>query len=238
MKKFKVENIFVFGESSRVAIKSDLDLIVANPTNEYHILRHYPPISTSYSDKLIGKDYEYFDYQQQKFLQSNIAPKDIEIAYHTKGTKFHPNVAGIENPKGLIAVIKNELQKRIAEKSIKWIQKSTYDTLMLTFDYPRVVGDQGLLPINMLSKKQQFEIKTVSRGSHEGEKLITIKTISGIPKIPTTHISVEINLMPDKQHAFMTAYPSELAPGFPMPNQYREEYEYSKLFWDTHIFIV
>ena len=238
MKKFKVENIFVFGKSSRIAAEDDLDLIVGTPTNEYHILRHYSPLPESYSNTLIGIEYEYFDYQQQKFLQSKISPEDINAAYQIKGTKFYPNVAGIENPRKLIGFIKSELQKRIAQKSMYWIRKPQFDTLMFTLTYPQVVGDQDLIPIATLSKEQQSKIKTIARGNNEGERSIMIKTISDIPKIPTTHISVEINLLRQKSFAYMTAYPSELTPGFPLSNQYSEEYEYNKQFWNTHVFIV
>lgn len=238
MKKFKVENIFVFGKDSRTATETDLGRIVSNPTNEYHILRHYSKLDSSYSNTLIGKEYDYFDYDQQKFKQSVITPEDIETAYQTKGTKFYSHITGIENPTKLIEYTKAELQKLIEKKSAMWIQKSTYEALMFTIDYPVIVGDQDLVSIEALFKQQQSEVKITPRGSHEGEKSIMIKTITGVQKVSTKRISVEINLMSGKAHAFMTAYPSELAPGFPIPSQAPEEYKYSKQFWDSHVFIV
>ncbi len=238
MKKFHVEKIFVFGESIRFAAESDLDLIVANPTNEYHVLRHYPRLPESYSNMLVGEKYEYFDYRQRKFLSSIISRKDIEIAYQTKGTKFYPRVSGIENPRALIGFIKAGLQKLISAKSMTWIQKPQYDTLMLTMMYHEFVGNQDLVPIHTLPRKLRSKVQTISRGNHEGERSIMIKTITDVPKIPTRCISVEINLMPRQPRAFLTAYPGALAPGFPTPNQYREEYQYNKAFWDTHVFLV
>lgn len=44
----------------------DLDKVEINPTNEYHILRHYSYVDAPYIKTLIGKKYWFYDYSQKK----------------------------------------------------------------------------------------------------------------------------------------------------------------------------
>ncbi len=237
MQRFTVENISAFGRSQFPATEADIARVVANPSNEYHILRHYPRLPKEYSDTLVGKSYEYFDYAKKAYLASIVSEEDITTAYQTKGSKFFVNVPGIENPKKLIELIREEFRKRIANGNVFWIQKEMFQLVVFTIDYHHDVGNRDLIPIDSLSSEEQVRVMTVPRGSHSGEKSIMIKTIANIAKRPTKRISVEINVLPNKLHAYLTAYPGEPSPGFPNSNQSPEEYEYSKNFWDNHVFI-
>lgn len=207
MKKFQIENILIYGESSRAATTKDIDLIAANPTNEYHLLRHYPLLPQSYTDTLIGEEYEYFDDRQQRYVRSIISPKDIEAAYRTPKTKFYPGIQGMKTPRELIRQIKNEFHKRISSQGISWIQKSDREVLIFTATYPQPVGDQALV---LVGTQDQLR--------------------------PTNLISVEMNLFPGKSFTYLTAYPGNLTPEFPNKNQSVEEYDYCKHFWETHTF--
>lgn len=224
--------------SSLLATEADVASITANPSNEYHILRHYPRMPVEYSDALLGKDYEYFDYEKNSYVSSTISQDDIEIAYKTKGSRFFENVPGIEDPTKLIELIREEFRKRVVNGDAFWLQKEIFQAVVFTIDYHVVVGYKDLIPINSLSSDEQARVLTVPRGSSGSEKTVIIKTITNISKKPTSRISVKIVRLPNKPEIYLTAYPGEPAPGFPNSNQSPEEYEYSKNFWDNHVFIV
>lgn len=234
MKKFTVENIVLFGESSRFVTVADIDLVVANPTNEYHILRHFLHASEGYVRGLIGQEYEYYDHASQGFVLSVIAEKDIELAYQTRGSKFYSGIRGIKNPCEVIALVKKELRERITRGDMVWIQKTTYDFLIFSIEHSKNVGDKDFVVVDSLSNEQQAHIHMIPRSEREG---IMFRTISGVKKFPTNRFVVEIHLLHGKEFAYITCYPGEVGPPFPDPSQSEEECEYNKHYTDTHVFI-
>lgn len=79
-----------------------------NPTNKFHILRHFEFVEEDYKKTLINELYWYYDYSQEKFVASYISKDDIRHALETIGTKFYKNIPGIENPKKLLELIKEK----------------------------------------------------------------------------------------------------------------------------------
>ena len=234
MEKIIVENIAFYGEDSRSGTDADCDLVVANPTNEYNILRHYLHVSEEYERGLIGKEYEYYDHVSRGFVPSVITEKNIELAYQTRGSKFYSGIKGIENPRELIMVIKKELRERIARGDMFWICKPTHDFLTFSIEYSENVGDKDFVSVDSLSSEQQARIQMVPRSTREG---ITFRTVVGAPKLPTNRFVVQIYRLPEKKFAYITGYPGEVGPPFPDPSQSEEEYEYNKHYTDTHVFI-
>ena len=62
----------------------EIQSIEANPSNEYHILRHFSDIDSQYIDTLLGKDYRFFDYGIKRFTTGIISQYDIDMALETK----------------------------------------------------------------------------------------------------------------------------------------------------------
>lgn len=238
MKQYKIGDITVFGKSYKKMELGDLNRFEINPTCEFHILRHFNSVDPEYSNTLVGQEYFYYDHGQNKFIKSVISPKDIKSALKTKGTKFFPNTEGIETPKKLLLLIKSRLQDKIRDKEIGWIYKEKVTVAMLSFKYKTVVGEEDLIPVSSLSEAEKKRIKKVARSEHSGEKSLYINTIKGIPKPETDIISAQILETKDLPFYFITAYPSELGPDFPNPNQTKKEYEYNKQYWDHHVFVV
>jgi len=191
-----------------------MELLKADATNQYHLLRHYVSCSKEYLQTLIGKKYQYYDYQSGQFVASIITQKDLEVAFRTRGSKFFTDVPGIENPKALIEVIKVQIKKLKLSKPGAFI-----------FEYPVAVGEANLVTIETLGEKQKQQIVKVPRSNQGGDSQVIIQTISGIVKKPTKKIVVELTIV-DK-HLNVTAYPGEeLSPDFS-----------DQKFWDSHVFV-
>lgn len=238
MKKFPVENIFLFGESIRDVVPTDLDCVVANPTNEFHLLRHFMRTTKEYERTLLGQPYEYYDPETKVFKSSTLVEHDLAAAYQTTGTKFYPGVSGLETPRRLITLIRHELSKRVVRRDMHWIVSPHRQVLQLSLSCPEAVGDQDLVVIEDLPVASRERVQRVVRGGHAGERATMIQTVTGIAKQSTRNIAVEIQLVRGRSTAFLTAYPGELSPSFPANGQDPEEYGYNKSFWDQRAFIV
>ncbi|MFA5776509.1 MAG: hypothetical protein WC988_03085 [Patescibacteria group bacterium] len=236
--RFKVGDIYIFGKFSTPFAKSDIDLIVADPTTEFHILRHYVSLPNEYKKSLIGQKYSYYDYKKQGFTESVISEEDVKEGLKTKGSKFSNNVAGIETPRTLLVQIRNQLKKLIGNDSLIWVDRGSYQTVAFTFNYDKEVGYLDLINIATLTEEEKAHIKKVPRGSSAGEDDIVIQTISGIIRKPTKSIAVELTKVAGRSYLSVTAYPGTLSPDFPSLGQNTEEREYCKEFWDDRVFIV
>lgn len=67
---------------------NDLEKYIINPTNEFHVLRHFKYVDDSYKETLIEQPYWCYEYSQKKFVFSKISEFDIENALKTIGTKL------------------------------------------------------------------------------------------------------------------------------------------------------
>ena len=67
---------------------NNLEKFIINPTNEFHVLRHFRYVDDSYKKTLIGQPYWYYNYSLKKFVSSKISQVDVENALKTIGTKF------------------------------------------------------------------------------------------------------------------------------------------------------
>lgn len=185
---------------------NNLEKYAINPTNEFHILRHFKFVDKSYKETLIDQPYWYHDYTQKKFISSRISKVDIENALITIGTKFEKNISGIESPKKLLEIIKNRFQELLLDNKICWIDNIGYKTATFTFDYQFSVGQMSL-NIDSISEKDKARIKRVSRSKCVGENEVVVNTISGVEVSSTKTINVEI--VETKQLPFytITAFP-------------------------------
>ncbi len=186
---------------------SKLEKFAINPTNEFHVLRHFEFVDEAYTKTLINKPYWYYDYAQKKYLAAHISQKDIDYALETIGTKFYRNIEGIENPRKLLKLIQKKFVALSLKNEIKWINEGERNIFAFTFAYAMDVGDMNCLTINKLTDSDKKNIQAISRSECVGEEGVVVDTISGIELLATNRIYVEI--VETKQLPFfaITAFP-------------------------------
>ncbi|HCU01478.1 TPA: hypothetical protein DIC62_01605 [Candidatus Nomurabacteria bacterium] len=184
-----------------------MDKFAINPTNEFHILRHFEFVEDEYKKSLTGKLCRYWDYSQEKYIDSYISQDDIECALETIGTKFFKNIEGIENPKKLLELIKEKFTGLNVKNELRWIADKERRLTNFSFEYDCPVGDMNCLSIDKLSDEEQKNIKSVLRSKCVGENNIVVNITSGIELQSTMTIYVEI--VETKQLPFfaITAFP-------------------------------
>lgn len=186
---------------------NNLEKFAINPTNEFHILRHFKFVKNQYKKTLINQPYWYFDDTQKKFLCSRISKIDIENALKTIGTKFEKNIAGIENPKKLLGIIEQKFQELKLANKIRWIDNADNKTTIFAFDYILPVGQMSCLSIDNISKKDKVRIKRVLRSKCAGENEVIVNTISDTELSFTKTISAEMFKTKQLPFYVVTAYP-------------------------------
>lgn len=178
--------------------------IEINPTNEFHVLRHFSHVDDAYKETLIGESYRYYDYARKKYRESVITEADIENALETIGTKFFEDVAGIENPRKLLELVGEKFPVSDGEDKMEWTADGEGKTASFSFAYGASVGLINALP------KQAFsadEIKRVKRSRCPGEDDVWVETVSGTELKPTDKIHVEITDTPLLPFCAVTAFP-------------------------------
>ncbi|OGY88197.1 MAG: hypothetical protein A2233_04840 [Candidatus Kerfeldbacteria bacterium RIFOXYA2_FULL_38_24] len=195
------------GEISKKLFMNKLEKFIINPTNEFHILRHFRYVDDYYKKTLIGQLYWFYDYGQKKFVSSKISQIDIENALKTIGTKFEKNIIGIESPKKPLEIIKNRFQELLSNNKIYWIDNLEYKTIAFTFDYQFFVGQMNCLNKDSILERDKNRIKPVLKSKCAGENAVIVNTISDIELSSTKSIHVEI--VETKQLPFytITAFP-------------------------------
>lgn len=163
-----------------------------NPTNEFHILRHFEFVDDVYKKTLVGEPYWYYDYAQKKFIASYISENDIECALATIGTKFSKNIAGIENQKKLLELIKEKFIELNSKNEICWNAENENKRSVFSFKHDVAVGKINCLLIDKLSDNDKQNIKPVPRSNCAGENNIMVNTVSGIELVSTDMIYVDI----------------------------------------------
>jgi len=189
---------------------SELQHFCTNPSNEYHIVRHYTKVDTSYKTMLADNDYWYYHHGQQIFLEWKITYEDIELALQTRGWSFYPNVAWIETPKKLINLAKYKLEERIRNWSLYRELREKDRMVFFDFDYWSIVWEENVCLYNNLTEIEKSELKVVSRSSHVSEKDSYIKVTHRGNKVQTTYITVQIHDTWVLPFYFLTAYPRGL----------------------------
>jgi hypothetical protein len=186
---------------------NNLEKFIINPTNEFHVLRHFKYVHDSYKKTLFRQPYWYYDYSQKKFVSSTISQIDIENALKTIGTKFEKNITGVESPKKLLEIIKNRFQELLLDNKICWIDNIEYKIATFTIDCQFSVGQMNCLNKDNILEKDKARIKSVLRSKCAGENAVIVNTISKIELSSTKLIHVEI--VETKQLPFytITAYP-------------------------------
>jgi len=186
---------------------NNLEKSIINPTNEFHILRHFKYVDDSYKETLIGQPYWYYDYSQKKFVFSKISEVDIEYALKTIGTKFEKGINGIESPKKLLEIIEERFQELSSDNNISWIDNITHKTAIFTFDYKLPVGKMNCLDRATIPEKDKARIKSVLRSKCTGENAVIVNLISDI-ELPSTK-SIHVEIVETKQLPFytITAFP-------------------------------
>ncbi len=235
--KYQIGDIVVFCESVEKMLSKDIKGISCDLTTQFHLLRHYKSLPKDYISLLIDKEYDYYDYDKSEFVKSILDRNTVEEGLKTKGSKFFSHVKGVETPKELIYLIRQQLKEEINNGSIFWIQRSSYKTAMFSFIYREDVGYDDLVSIDTLSEYKKSKITEVRRGAGSGENNIFIKTLTGIPRKTTRKISVELTKIPGRHYFSVTAFPGNLSPDFPNPQQNKAERDYCKKYWDTHVIL-
>lgn len=210
-----------------------------NPTNEYHILRHFTDVSADYIKSLIGKEYYYFNNEHRHFHQGVIDAIAITEALETVGSKFTKNVKGIENPRELLNLMKVKFES-YAEAEIEWKVKDEYRFFPFLLTHSEAVGFKNLVPIDGLTAEQKDRVKTMPRSAHAGEDTVMVKVVADVEMQPTNSIVAGVFDYEDLPFYQATAYPGDVmfTPDFPNASQSEEEYAASKHYWETHVFIV
>ncbi|EKE21959.1 MAG: hypothetical protein ACD_7C00086G0011 [uncultured bacterium] len=183
-------------------------LAIINPTNEFHILRHFAFVKDTYKKSLINKHYWYWDYSQEKFIAAYISPDDIKYALETIGTKFYKNIVGIENPRKLLKLIKEKFRELDLKNEIRWVDEEERSLTSFSFEYDCPVGDMNCISIDKLSVEDRKRTKAALRSKCVGEDNIMINIVSEIELQSTRMICVEI--VETKQLPFfaITAFPA------------------------------
>ncbi len=191
-----------------IRIMNNLENSIINPTNEFHILRHFKYVDDFYKETLIGQPYWYYDYSKKKFVFSKISEVDIEYALKTIGTKFEKDINGIESPKKLLEIIEKRFQELSSDNNICWIDNIEHKTATFTFDYQFSVGQMNCIDRDDIPEKDKARIKSVMRSKCAGENAVIVNTVSGIELSSTKSIHVEI--VETKQLPFytITAFPN------------------------------
>ena len=170
----------------------NLEKFAINPTNEFHVLRHFEFVDDSYKKTLIGKAYWYYDYSQEKYIDSTISQGDIECALKTIGTKFGKNIAGMHNPRELLKLIKEKFTELSLQNRINWVAEGENRRAAFTFGHSADVGKINCLLIDNLPDNKKKNIKVVSRSECLGENNIMVNTVSGMELESTDKIYVDI----------------------------------------------
>lgn len=178
-----------------------------NPTNEFHILRHYKYVDELYKKTLIGQPYWYYDHIQKKFLYSKITQTDIENALQTIGTKFDKDVRGIENPRKLLRLIKSSFQELSSLNKIDWNKNLGYKSTTFAIDYQSPVGQMNCLNLDDVSNIDRSRIRRIFRSKCSGENKIFVNTISNTKLSSTNTIHVEIVDTIQIPFFFITSFP-------------------------------
>jgi hypothetical protein len=212
--------------------------IELNPTNEYHLLRHFSNVSGDYIQGLIGQKYYYRDYQTCTYKQDQLNSKAIKEALATKGSKFFKNIKGIENPKQLLQLIQFHFDL-IQKEEITWRKEHEEQSFCFIINYPIAVGYKNLISISDLTPTEQKEIKTVARSMNDGENNVMIKTVTGIKVAPIHTITVAVIDISELSFYLVTAYPGDGSPSpdFPNSKQSATDYQQSFEFWSNHVFV-
>lgn len=185
----------------------NLEKFVINPTNEFHILRHFESVDNSYKKSLLNKPYWYYDYFQKEFISSHISNDDIEFALETIGTKFYSNIPEISNSKKLLELIREKLVELNIDNKICWVSDGKNKRFNFTFEYPAAVGGINVLAMSSLNSDNRKNIKTVARSKCKGENMIEVNTISEIELPSTNKIRVEVLETTQLPFYFVTAFP-------------------------------
>lgn len=171
---------------------NNLNKFTINPTNEFHILRHFEFVEDEYKKSLMGKPYLYWDYSQEKYIDSDISHDDIEYALETIGTKFFKNISGLENPRKLLELIEEKFTELDSKNEIHWIDENKRKIASFSFGYNCSVGAMNCISAEKLDEECKKKIKSVPRSKCAGENNIAVNVVSGIELQPTIRIYVEI----------------------------------------------
>lgn len=186
---------------------NNLNKFTINPTNEFHTLRHFEFVDNDYKKGLINKPYWYWDYSQERYINSHISKDDTECALKTIGTKFYKNIANIENPKKLLKLIKEKFVELDAKNEIRWTIEGERKIFSFSFEYIHPIGIMNCLSLDKLSKKERINIKSVFRSKCVGEDNIMVDIVSGIKLQSTKMIYVEIIETDQLPFFAITAFP-------------------------------
>ena len=186
---------------------NNLEKFIINPTNEFHVLRHFKYVDSSYKKSLIDKPYWYYDYAQKKFIASTISQVDIENALTTISTKFDKDVVGIETPKKLLEIIRNKFQELLMENKIRWIDNLESKATSFTLDYQFEVGQINCINKDTISEKDRVQIKPALRSKCIGEDAVVVNTVSSIELASTKTIFVQIIETQQLPFYMITAFP-------------------------------
>jgi hypothetical protein len=210
-----------------------------NPTNEYHILRHFKLVPQDYAARLIGKHYFYHNVNRNKFESGTITEENIEMAVKTTGSKFSNQIPGITTPIDILNLIKSEFIKIPIEKQVwRGDANKRFFSFLISTNYP--VGVKNLINISELTAEERLRIRKVPRSRHVGEGTVMVNTIDNIPT-RTLH-TIEVGLIDTVElpFYFVTAFPGDLeeAPDFPNSEQSKSDYELSLDYWNNHVFVI
>lgn len=203
----------------------DWESFAANPSNAYHMLRHFDDIDPDYCTSLIGKPYRNFDYVYKKFYQDTISQQDIEYALNTIGGGFDGTAQGIENPSKLITRCKAQIQKKIADKPTQRSRASDGWKTEFTLYYPTIVWELVIRIKSELSSEDIARIITQPRSQHPSEQHSIVQTLSGIPKEQTDYLHIWIHDVSYLPFYFLSIFPT-LSPQ-------EQERRYGKDAWKT-----
>jgi len=214
--------------------KDDLDSIQASTTNLFHILRHFSSATEDVTDSILGKEYEYYNYQQGRYIESVITDDSIKEAFSVSGSKFGENVTGLENPSVVIETIKKFLEEEMKVCELKWMDAGEFLKFNLEKVMEKEIGSLGVVDLSTLSGEEKMRVEKKERGG-EG---VFVQTLSNKIPPPTKKLAIGLIKRKDTGKIYVTAYPGVTGgPPFPSSEQNDIDRKISEEYWSRKVFL-
>lgn len=234
-----VDGVRVYGDRCGEVSVAEVESIQATSRSEFHLARHYSSLPEEYIGALVGQEFEYFDYRKQAYKKKTITSEDVEAAFGTQGSKFFPDMPGLETPARLIEFIKAEAAQKAAAGGLEWFtSKGPYKKAIFTIECDQDVGTLGVVKLSDLKGEQKDKVERQPRGKLAGEEFM-VNVVKDMEPPTTGKIVVEIRSYDRDEGAVevATAYSGIVAPSFPRDEQDEEQREYCERFWSEHAFV-
>ena len=202
--------------SNKYLTNLEIDSIVLNINQEYHIVKHLSKLSF---------------YYKVYFYINGFSFKNILNQLNAPGSKFHSNF--VSSPKYLLNLIKTKIKKT----NVEYIWKNKRCEISLEFSkkkYPKGIGFDALIPIKDIPKN---ELKKLTKHKLSDKTQYIAPTII-LKNQKNTWIATIILQKNNHDISVLTIFPGIIAPPLPdATKQTKENFDKLSKFWSNHALI-